>query len=132
MIVDKLGWRHFGGITVPYFPGFLSVVVPTARGTVELVCTFRGEVALFSVEAPAGFTLDARTHGQWLSLQREDLLTQMEAEMGAELRWRILRHQDGTRPLVCVRAPTIEEGLDYVGKVVAEYASDLRRQPGET
>lgn len=52
--------------------------------------------------------------------------------MGAELRWRILRHQDGTRPLVCVRAPTIEEGLDYVGKVVAEYASDVRRQSSET
>ncbi|MBK7584474.1 MAG: hypothetical protein IPI67_30250 [Myxococcales bacterium] len=126
VVVAKMGWDRLDGILVPYFPNILSVVAPTARGMVELVCTFESEVAVFLVKVPPGFSLSDRTHKRWLSLEREDLLAEVENRMPTPLRWRTLRHQHVIGPPVCVRAPSTEEGLEYVGKIIAEYAPDAR------
>ena len=132
VVLESMGWEEFEGIAVPYAPGALCFVVPTARGIIELLCSFKNEVVICIVKAPPGHVLDERTWKRWDSLEREFLLEAIEHKLSTQVRWHHVGQHQGAKLPLAVRAPTLVEGIEYVAELVATHYPDVRRpaRPG--
>ncbi len=132
LVIAKMGWTHFERIVVPFAPSALRFVVPTARGMVELLCSFKNEVVICIVKVPPGHILDERTWKRWDSFEREFLLEAVEHKLSTQLRWHHVGQHQGARLPLAIRAPTLVEGIEYVAELVATHYPDVRRpaRPG--
>lgn len=119
LVMAKMGWADFEQIVVSFAPGALRFVASTALGIVELVCSLENEIVICVVKPPEGFRLDEGTWKQWDSFEREYLLERVEQDGSSPLRWRHGDLRSRGVPL-SIRAPSIEEGLDYVASLVHE------------